>query len=83
MTAEKIAVMVARKLPEPQEPVFEVTHQEALQVLAARMGSEALFLNATEITRFRDEVQDVFSLYLAERELLDLAVENWLVSRAQ
>ena len=81
MTHEDTDTMVAGKLPESREAVFEVTSNAVLQVIAWRLGSKAYLLTPREIADFRDEIQDVFILYLAQLELFDNALETWLVRR--
>lgn len=81
MTADDIAAILARKLPNPLKPVYAVTHLDILKVLAAQLGSEAFFLTDQEINLFRDEVQAVFEHYVNERELYQLALQQFNVTR--
>lgn len=82
MTADDIAAIMSRKLPDPQEPVYAVTRLDILKVLAAQFGSEALFLTDQEINLFREEVQTVFEHYVNERELYQLAVQQFNITRS-
>lgn len=82
MTADDIATIMSHKLPDPLEPVYAVTRLDILKVLAAQLGSEALFLTDQEINLFRDEVQAVFEHYVNERELYQLALQQFNITRS-
>jgi predicted transcriptional regulator len=81
MTADDIAAILARKLPDPLEPVYRITRLDSLKVLAAQLGSEALFLTDQEIALFHTEVQAVFEHYIDERELYQLALQQFSITR--
>lgn len=82
MTADDIAAIMSRKLPDPLEPVYAVTRLDILKVLAAQLGSEALFLTDQEINLFRTEVQSVFEHYVNELELYQMALQQFNISRS-
>lgn len=82
MTADDIAAILSRKLPDPHEPIYAVTRLDILKVLASQLGSEALFLTDREINLFREEVQAVFEHYINERELYQIAMEQFQITRS-
>lgn len=82
MTTDDIAAIMSRKLPDRQEPVYAVTRLDILKVLAANLGSEALSLTDQEIELFREEVQAVFEHYVDERDLYQLALQQFNIVRS-
>lgn len=82
MSADEIAAIMSRKLPDPQEPVYTVTLHDLLKVLAAQLGSEALLITNQELRLFHDEVKTIFAHYIDERELYQLALQQFNIIRA-
>lgn len=81
MTSDEIADTMARRLNQQQEPVYAITQQDILKQLARQLGNDALTLTDQEITLYRDEVQAVFSHYIDERELYQLALQQFQIIR--
>lgn len=81
MTTDAITAILSTRLNHPLEPVYTITRQDLLKVLATQLGSDALLLTDQEIELFQHEVQSVFDHYLDERQLYQLALEQFSITR--
>lgn len=82
MTADEITATLSRRIPCPDQVVFKVTMQDILKRIAGNLGVKALSLTVPELLEARDEVQAVIGHYLNERDLLNLGLEDWQVTRS-
>lgn len=81
MAHDEIVTTLSRKLPDPAEVVYVVTMRDLLAAIARRLQEESLQLTAEDLLLARDEVRATFGHYLDERELFDLALDQWEVVR--
>lgn len=81
MAPEEIVTTLCGKLPDPGEVVYVVTMRDLLGAIVRRLREDSLHLTAEELLLARDEVQTVFGHYLDERELFDLALDQWEIVR--
>ena len=81
MTTDAITAILSTRLNHPLEPVYTITRQDLLKVLATQLGSDALLLTDQEIELFQHEVQSAFEHYLDERQLYQLALEQFSITR--
>lgn len=81
MAPDEIVTTLCGKLPDPSEVVYVVTMRDLLAAIARRLQEESLHLTAEDLLLARDELQAVFGHYLNERELFDLALDQWEVVR--
>lgn len=77
MAPDEIVSTLARKLLDPFEVVYTVTMRDLLTVIVGRLQDDALLLPLNDLLLARDEVRAVFGHYLDERELFDLALDQW------
>lgn len=77
MAPDEIVSTLSRKLIDPFEVVYTVTMRDLLTVIVGRLREDALLLPLDDLLLARDEVRAVFGHYLDERELFDLALDQW------
>lgn len=82
MTADEITMTLSRRIPHPDQVVFTVTMRDILKSIAGNLGEKALSLTVPELLEARDEVQAVIGHHLDERELINLGLEAWKVTRS-
>ncbi|RII30796.1 MAG: hypothetical protein CXR30_03010 [Geobacter sp.] len=81
MAPDEIVTTLSRKLPDPTEVVYVVTMRDLLTAIARRLREESLQLTVDDLLLARDELRATFGHYLDERELFDLALDQWEVVR--
>ena len=81
MAPDEIVTSLFRKLPDPTEVVYVVTMGDLLAAIARRLPEESLQLTVDDLLLARDELRATFGHYLDERELFDLALDQWEVVR--
>ncbi len=81
MAHEEILTTLCGKLPDPGEAVYVVTMRDLLAAIVRRLREDSLHLTTEDLHLARDEVQAVFDHYLNERELFDLALDQWEIVR--
>lgn len=81
MATDDLVKSLSQKLPDPAEVVYAVTMRDLLTAIAGRLRDDALLLTAEDLLLARDEVREVFGHYLDEREMFDLALDQWDVVR--
>lgn len=77
MKSDEIVRTLLQKLPNDSEIVYSVTMRDLLSAIAGRLGEEALLLTPDVLLLAREEVRATFGHYLDERELFDLALDQW------
>ena len=81
MVQNEIVMTLSQKLSDPSEVVYVITMQDLLTAIAGRLRESALLLTPEELLLARDEVRETFGHYLDEREIFDLALDQWDVVR--
>lgn len=81
MVQNEIVMTLSQKLSDPSEVVYVITMQDLLTAIAGRLREGALLLTSEELLLARDEVRETFGHYLDEREVFDLALDQWDVVR--
>lgn len=77
MKSDEIVRTLLQKLPDDSEIVYIVTMRDLLSAIAGRLREEALLLTPDDLLLAREEVRATFGHYLDERELFDLALDQW------
>lgn len=82
MKSDEIVRTLLQKLPDDSEIVYSVTMRDLLSEIARRLQDESLKLTVDELLLARDELRATFGHYLDERELFDLALDQWDLVRS-
>ncbi|BCS55611.1 hypothetical protein [Geobacter sp. SVR] len=82
MAPDEIVTTLSRKLLDPTEVVYAVTMRDLLAAIARRLREESLQLTTDDLLLARDELRATFGHYLDERELFDLALDQWDLIRS-
>ncbi|KIE42486.1 hypothetical protein [Geobacter anodireducens] len=81
MVQNEIVMTLSQKLSDPSEVVYAITMKDLVVAIAGRLREDALHLTAEELLLARDEVRETFGHYLDEREIFELALDQWDVVR--
>ncbi|MRR54179.1 MAG: hypothetical protein EG822_06675 [Deltaproteobacteria bacterium] len=83
MVHDEFVTTLCGRLPDPSEVVYVVTMRDLLAAIALRLQEECLHLTAEDLFLARDELRAMLGHYLDERELFDLALDQWEIVRNQ
>jgi hypothetical protein len=82
MTHVEIVSRLSCLIDNPTSDVlFSIIMQQVIPPIAHRMGEGALSLTADDLQLAKDEVRDALEHYVDEKEIYDLALDVWEISR--